>query len=83
MTTSEIEKIVNRFAEADNQKFTKIPTGLITAQKVVNLVREELEHEKKKQDPSEFNIQVINGRLIAALRVLAIENEKAAKLVKK
>lgn len=77
MTDRALEKVINRFKEATRDQFKKIPQGVIRAEQVVNLIRDEIKLEKEKSNPSKTVIQLLESRLIAALRVQTQEEIKA------
>lgn len=66
----EIRKIVNRLKEADGKPFTFIPVQVITAEKKIALLRQELVEERLKEKPDDGTIQILNSRLITAIRLL-------------
>lgn len=70
MPRFDAEKIVNRFAEATGQNFTKVYPDIIAAEKVISLLRHELDIEKNRHIKNNFNIQILEGRLIGQIRLM-------------
>lgn len=71
MPRFDAEKIVNRYAESVGITPTKIYDEVVTAEKVLNVLRHEAELEHKKNIKDNFAIQVIEARIIGQLRHLA------------
>jgi len=70
LTSFEIEKIIGRFAESTNQKFTKIPDEIIREEKLLRLIDSELLIERRKVKQDTFAIQVLVAKLIGHKRLM-------------
>lgn len=72
MARFEVEKIVNRFAEASGAEFKKINNDVVSLEGVLTVLYNELRIENGKPSRHQFTIDIINAKIIETKRLLTI-----------